>query len=80
MRPENGKEFLQTIAARKLDCGVGGFAAPLAESLWLSGRLLRVRGFASVAAEPQDNLYSSGKPEAFRKECGKAALAMFLRY
>ena len=60
-----------------MNFALDGFAVLLAESLWLSERCLRVRGCASKA-KPQDGLYGSGKPEAFRKECGKTDLALIL--
>jgi hypothetical protein len=53
-----------------------GFAAALAESLWLSGRqflFLRLRRCGGTAAKVK---FSHGKPEAFRKDSGQAVLAM----
>ena len=63
-----------------------GFAASLAVSLWLTGSLPYLnRGYASVVlfhiaegitlteAEPLETRDSPGKPEAYRKEGGKAA-------
>jgi hypothetical protein len=49
-----------------------GFAAALAESLWLSVRRLSKGGFASCGLAAKE-LGLNGKPEAFRKESGKAA-------
>jgi len=55
----------------------GGFAAILAESLWLSG----MAGKSLAAAPPRRQSLEIqrrcfGKPEAFRKDSGKAATAL----
>jgi len=49
-----------------------GFAESRAESLWLSANLLYCCGYAAEAQPPFINR-AYGKPEAFRKESGKAA-------
>jgi len=49
-----------------------GFAVLLAESLWLSGEVQRTVAAMPLRRSLKQEAVPAGKPEAFRKESGKA--------
>ena len=56
----------------------GGFAAYLAESLWLSVELSRIQLRLRRGGKASPMTSTHGKPEAFRKERGKAATCLLI--